>query len=220
MQNVARITAFGEGRYDAAVPAGGTPLGALLEAHGIEPDGRRLAINGHPAGTGSTVLEGDDCVGGIARTVCYRGYRFDIGGHRFFTKVDEVRKIWQEIMGDEFLVRPRLSRIYYVDLDAHFGDGVQDAFAEDDRVLTLSIHETGRWQGEIWNRRKNGEIYAEWLSISRVGPRPGYCKCGYDLEGNVSSRCPECGEPMSAHDSEVRLSLGFSEERQRAGKQT
>jgi acetoin utilization protein AcuC len=38
-----------------------------------------------------------------------------------------------------------LERIYYVDLDAHFGDGVQDAFAEDDRVFTLSIHEAGRW---------------------------------------------------------------------------
>ncbi len=43
------------------------------------------------------------------------------------------------------LLNRGLERIYYVDLDAHFGDGVQDAFAEDDRVLTVSIHETGRW---------------------------------------------------------------------------
>lgn len=38
-----------------------------------------------------------------------------------------------------------LGAIAYVDLDAHHGDGVQDAFAEDDRVLTISIHEDGRW---------------------------------------------------------------------------
>ena len=38
-----------------------------------------------------------------------------------------------------------LRRVYYVDLDAHFGDGVQDAFAEDEDVFTLSIHEAGRW---------------------------------------------------------------------------
>jgi acetoin utilization protein AcuC len=43
------------------------------------------------------------------------------------------------------LLKAGLARIYYVDLDAHFGDGVQDAFARDDRVLTLSVHEAGRW---------------------------------------------------------------------------
>lgn len=38
-----------------------------------------------------------------------------------------------------------LDRIVYLDLDAHHGDGVQDAFAGDPRVLTLSIHEAARW---------------------------------------------------------------------------
>ncbi len=61
------------------------------------------------------MFEKDDQVGGIARTVSYRGYRFDIGGHRFFTKVDIVQTLWEQLMGDDFLVRPRLSRIYYRD---------------------------------------------------------------------------------------------------------
>ena len=68
-----------------------------------------LAKNNVPA----VVLEADKVVGGIARTVNYKGYLFDIGGHRFFTKWGEVESIWKEILGDKFLQRPRLSRIYY-----------------------------------------------------------------------------------------------------------
>jgi protoporphyrinogen oxidase len=60
------------------------------------------------------VLEADDVVGGISRTVERDGWRFDIGGHRFFTKVPEVEKLWHEILPDgDFLLRPRMSRIYY-----------------------------------------------------------------------------------------------------------
>jgi protoporphyrinogen oxidase len=61
----------------------------------------------------AVVLEADKVVGGIARTVNYKGYLFDIGGHRFFTKWDEVQAIWNEILEGKFLTRPRLSRIYY-----------------------------------------------------------------------------------------------------------
>jgi len=52
-------------------------------------------------------------VGGLARTTEYKGYLFDIGGHRFFTKVSLVEELWKEVLGDDLLVRPRLSRIYY-----------------------------------------------------------------------------------------------------------
>ncbi|BAZ09046.1 amine oxidase [Calothrix sp. NIES-4071] len=61
----------------------------------------------------SIVLEQSDKVGGISRTETYKGYRFDIGGHRFFTKVNEVKELWYEVMGDEFIKVPRMSRIYY-----------------------------------------------------------------------------------------------------------
>jgi protoporphyrinogen oxidase len=59
-------------------------------------------------------LEADDVVGGISRTVERDGWRFDIGGHRFFTKVPEVDALWHRLLDDErFVVRPRMSRIYY-----------------------------------------------------------------------------------------------------------
>jgi protoporphyrinogen oxidase len=60
------------------------------------------------------VFEADDVVGGISRTAEREGWRFDIGGHRFFTKVPQVESLWHEILPDgEFLLRPRMSRIYY-----------------------------------------------------------------------------------------------------------
>ncbi len=65
-------------------------------------------------GITSTILEADSVVGGISRTVERDGWRFDIGGHRFFTKVKEVEAFWHEILPDEdFMLRPRMSRIYY-----------------------------------------------------------------------------------------------------------
>ncbi len=60
-----------------------------------------------------TVLEKDRLVGGIARTDVYKGYRFDIGGHRFFTKIGEVEKFWYDLCGQDFITRPRISRIFY-----------------------------------------------------------------------------------------------------------
>ena len=60
------------------------------------------------------VLEAEDVVGGLSRTVERDGWRFDLGGHRFFTRVPEVFALWQEILDDQrFVVRPRMSRIYY-----------------------------------------------------------------------------------------------------------
>ena len=52
-------------------------------------------------------------VGGLAKTVERDGYRFDLGGHRFFTKSEEVEALWHEVLDDEFLLRPRMSRIYW-----------------------------------------------------------------------------------------------------------
>ena len=68
--------------------------------------GYLLAKQGKPV----IVLESTDQVGGIARTEVREGYRFDLGGHRFFTKAKEVDDLWHEILADEFLKRPRQSR--------------------------------------------------------------------------------------------------------------
>jgi protoporphyrinogen oxidase len=86
---------------DQVVILGGGPAG-LAASYALAKSGRR-----------AVVLEGDRQVGGISRTVEYKGYSFDIGGHRFFTKFDEVQRLWEEVLGEDFLVRPRLSRIYY-----------------------------------------------------------------------------------------------------------
>jgi protoporphyrinogen oxidase len=81
-----------------AGPAGLTAAYVLVTRYGIT----------------STILEADAVVGGLSRTVERDGWRFDIGGHRFFTKVKEVRELWHEILPEEdFMLRPRLSRIYY-----------------------------------------------------------------------------------------------------------
>ena len=80
---------------------------------GAGPAGLTAAYELSAKGVPSIVLEQDSVVGGLARTVEYKGYLFDIGGHRFFTKVPLIEKIWKEVLGQELLVRPRLSRIYY-----------------------------------------------------------------------------------------------------------
>ena len=68
-----------------------------------------LAKHGRPV----VVLESDEVVGGISRTARYKEFRFDIGGHRFFTKIKRVESLWHELLGEEFIEVPRLSRILY-----------------------------------------------------------------------------------------------------------
>ena len=80
---------------------------------GAGPAGLTAAYELTRAGYAVTVLEGDDIVGGISRTAQYKGFRFDIGGHRFFTKIAPVQALWEEILGEEFISVPRLSRIHY-----------------------------------------------------------------------------------------------------------
>jgi protoporphyrinogen oxidase len=86
---------------------------------GAGPAGLTAAYELSRLGVEATVLEADDQVGGLSRTLSYRGYRFDIGGHRFYSKVPLINELWHEILGEDFLSRPRVSRIYYRD---HFFD--------------------------------------------------------------------------------------------------
>jgi protoporphyrinogen oxidase len=88
---------------DAPVVIAGAGPGGLTAAYQLTKRGQR-----------PVVLESDAVVGGISRTVLRDGWRFDLGGHRFFTKVPEVEALWHEILPEgDFLLRPRMSRIFY-----------------------------------------------------------------------------------------------------------
>jgi protoporphyrinogen oxidase len=81
---------------------------------GAGPAGLTAAYLLAKRGVAVTVLESDpEYVGGLARTVQYKGFRFDIGGHRFFSKSRTVEDFWTEILPDDMLERPRSSRIFY-----------------------------------------------------------------------------------------------------------
>jgi len=95
----------------AGVATGAPPRTVVV---GAGPAGLTAAFQLVKRGAPVTVLEGDAMVGGISRTAVREGWRFDIGGHRFFTKVPEVEALWHEILPDgDFLMRPRMSRIFY-----------------------------------------------------------------------------------------------------------
>src|SRR5690242_9988098 len=114
------------------------------------------------------VLEERDKVGGLSCTENFQGFHFDMGGHRFFTKVNEVKRFWHEILGGEFLRRPRLSRIYYrrkffyyplKPLNALLGLGFWDS--------TLIVFSYVKWQFFPYQKE---DTFEEWVS-NRFGKR-------------------------------------------------
>ena len=127
--------------------------------------GYQLAKQGKPV----VILESTDMLGGIARTEVRDGYRFDLGGHRFFTKVKEVDDLWHEIMKEEFLKRPRQSRIYW-----------NDKFLEYPLEGMDVIKKLGLWSScrccmasYLWAQAKpkgREDTFEEWVS-NRFGKR-------------------------------------------------
>ncbi len=112
---------------DETAPAVGFPRvpGVAFGRQDTGPDAPVVVIGGGPAGLTAArqlaqsgdpvvVVEEDSVVGGISRSVERDGWRFDIGGHRFFTKVPAVEEFWHSVLPPEdFLLRPRMSRIFY-----------------------------------------------------------------------------------------------------------
>lgn len=114
------------------------------------------------------VLEASNSVGGIARTENYKGYRFDIGGHRFFTKVDEVRELWHEICGEDLVTRPRLSRIYYRGKYYSYPLKVFNALSNIGPIEAAHIMLSyAKWQ--VWPYRSE-ENLEQWV-VNRFGGR-------------------------------------------------
>ncbi|GAB5496064.1 MAG: hypothetical protein Phyf2KO_11440 [Phycisphaerales bacterium] len=140
-----------------------------------------LVIGGGPAGLSGAyellkhapdmkplVVEAGQRVGGIARTEEYKGYRFDIGGHRFFTKVKPVEELWQEIMGDEMIDVPRSSRIYYrgrfYDYPLSIGNALGNLGIYESARVALSF---AKWK--VFPSKEE-ENFEQWVS-NRFGGR-------------------------------------------------
>jgi protoporphyrinogen oxidase len=135
---------------------------------GAGPAGLTAAYELTKLGHSPLVVEQQNLMGGIASTAQYRGYFFDMGGHRFFTKVDEVKKMWREMLQDDFLRRPRLSRIFYDGkffyyplrpLNALKGLGLWEGF-----LILLSYL---KWQLFPYRRE---DTFAQWVT-NRFGKR-------------------------------------------------
>ena len=132
------------------------------------PAGLTASYQLSKAGVKSIVLEKDHILGGISRTVNYKNFYFDIGGHRFFTKIKEVEDLWEEVLGDDFLKRKRLSRIYYNKkffyyplraLNALFGLGIWNS------ILIL-----GSYLYAKFIPTKENDTFEQWVS-NRFGKR-------------------------------------------------
>ena len=119
-------------------------------------------------GLAPLVVEATDAIGGIARTEVRDGYRFDLGGHRFYTKSAEVEAIWREVLGDELLRRPRLSRIYW---NGRFIEYPLRGANVMRRVGPLEVLRSGAsYAAARVGRKPEPETFEEWVT-QRFGRR-------------------------------------------------
>ena len=123
-----------------------------------------LSLRGRPG----VVIEADGMVGGLAKTAQFNGYRFDLGGHRFFTKLKPIERLWREWLSDDLLTRPRLSRIYFQ------GKYFSYPLTAKDVVARLGLVESARCAlSYLWalrSRGKKSEYFEDWVT-ARFGRR-------------------------------------------------
>jgi protoporphyrinogen oxidase len=124
------------------------------------PAGLAAAVECGKRGIPAVCLEATDAVGGISRTVEHNGYRFDLGGHRFFTKSDAVNALWEETLGEDFLRRPRQSRIYYRGRFFSYPIRAMDAFAGLGPVESARILLSYAWRRALPHR--NTDNFETW----------------------------------------------------------
>ena len=144
------------------------PEDAPVAVLGAGPAGLTAAYRLVQRGVPVVVFEADDQVGGLARTETRDGYRFDLGGHRFFTKSAEVEALWEELLGDELLVRPRLSRIYWRGRFIDYPLRPADVFAKVGPVELA--HSLASYARARLRPAATGESYEDWVS-ARFGQR-------------------------------------------------
>ena len=135
---------------------------------GAGPAGLSAAYRLVRQGLEPLVLERSDQVGGIARTETYNGYAFDIGGHRFFTKNEEVDTLWREMLADDFLSVPRTSRIHY--RGRFFDYPLKPLNALANLGLTESVLIPLSYLKAQFRKRPQEQTFAQWVS-NRFGER-------------------------------------------------
>ena len=144
------------------------PKNAPVAVLGAGPAGLTAAYRLTQRRVPVLVFEAGESVGGLARTETRDGYRFDLGGHRFFTKSDEVARLWEELLGEELLVRPRLSRIYWRGRFIEYPLRPADVFAKVGPVeLARSL---GSYARARLRPAAAEESYEDWVS-ARFGRR-------------------------------------------------
>jgi protoporphyrinogen oxidase len=149
-------------------PPAPKPDSAPVAALGAGPAGLTAAYELVRRRIPVVVFEADAEVGGLARTVVRDGYRFDLGGHRFFTKSAEVEALWEELLGPELLVRPRLSRIYWRGRFIEYPLRPADVFT---KVGPLELARSlGSYARARLHRPVEAETYEDWVT-ARFGRR-------------------------------------------------
>ena len=143
------------------------PSPAPVAVLGAGPAGLTAAHRLVERGVPVVCFEAGEQVGGLARTEVRDGYRFDLGGHRFFTKSGEVARLWEELLGPQLLVRPRLSRIYwrgrYIKYPLRLGDVVA-------RVGPVELVRCLASYAAAQLRPRRDESFDDWVS-ARFGRR-------------------------------------------------
>jgi protoporphyrinogen oxidase len=149
-------------------PPASRPDSEPVAVLGAGPAGLTAAHRLTQRGVPVVVFEAGEEVGGLARTVVRDGYRFDLGGHRFFTKSAEVEALWEDLLGPELLVRPRLSRIFWRGRFIEYPLRPADVFVKVgplELVRSLASYARARLR-----RHDEAETYEEWVS-ARFGRR-------------------------------------------------
>jgi protoporphyrinogen oxidase len=135
---------------------------------GAGPAGLSAAYELARHGVRPVVLEQADKLGGIARTEVFQGYRFDIGGHRFFSRDQGVQHLWQQMLGPDFLKVPRLSRISYDGRLLHypleFSNALSNLGVVESTKIVLSY-----LKARFWPHREEN-TFEQWVT-NRLGRR-------------------------------------------------
>lgn len=109
-----------------------------------------------------TIIEKDSQVGGLAKTILHKGYRFDIGGHRFYTKIPEVQTLYKTLLGSDMLVRKRVSRIYYQGKLYKYPLEIADVLTKIGLVTAWRI--IASYISRQFHRFRREKNFTEWVS--------------------------------------------------------